>query len=175
MKFLIFKNNRWQFSEKFPDPVAGFAFLSAKGGHPGKDKSKAVVRRCNIYAPGTLKIAGKVIHKEKKTGDGIKLLILHNGQKVGEWSSKGNVIKTDCGDLEVQKGDKIDFVVDSQKSQSGDTFEWPMSMSMTMGEKVDSWSVFDIFSNEQKDGIVYSVWSCLAQTLTMSNEFLYVD
>ena len=86
-----------------------------------------------------------------------------------------NVVETDCGEIQVKSGDRIDFVVDSRRSQGGDTFEWPMKMSMTMGKKVDTWSVFDIFSNEQKDGIVYSVWSCLAQTLTMSNEFLYVD
>ncbi|MCM8538473.1 MAG: DUF1549 and DUF1553 domain-containing protein [Lentisphaeraceae bacterium] len=173
--FQTFKNGRWQASEKYPDPVAGYAFLSAKGGHPGKGKNNAVIRRCNFYMDGTVRFTGKMIHPNKRTGDGVRVLILHNGKKVREWECKGKSVTTTLGEITVKKGDKIDLVVEPQKTMSGDTFEWPMEMSMNMNGSIDTWSVFDIFSNEQKSGITYSVWSCLAQTLTMSNEFIYVD
>ena len=173
--FKVFKDGRWQAGEKYPDPVAGYAFLSAQGGHPGKGENKAVVRRCNFYADGTVKISGKMIHLNKKDGDGIKVFILHNGKRIGEWKSKGNAIPTDSGEIRVKAGDRIDLVVEPGKTFVADKFEWPMEMTMKMQGAVDTWSVFDIFSNEQKSGIKYSVWSCLAQTLTMSNEFLYVD
>lgn len=173
--FKVFKDGRWQVSDKYPDPVAGHAFLSAKGGHPGKGDNNAVVRRCNFYAEGTVKISGKMIHFNKKTGDGVRVLILHNGKRIGEWKSRGNSVPTNSGEIEVKVGDRIDLVVEPGKTPAADKFEWPMEMTMNMQGAVDTWSVFDIFSNEQKSGITYSVWSCLAQTLTMSNEFIYVD
>ena len=173
--FKVFKDGRWQASEKYPDPEAGYAFLSAEGGHPGKGKNSAVVRRCNFYADGTIKITGKMMHLNKKTGDGVRVFILHNGKRLGEWKSRGNSVPTNSGDITVKAGDRIDLVVEPGKTPSGDKFKWPMEMTMNMQGAVDTWSVFDIFSNEQKSGIKYSVWSCLAQTLTMSNEFIYVD
>lgn len=173
--FKVFKEGRWQASEKYPDPQAGYAYLSAEGGHPGKGENSAVVRRCNFYSEGTVKITGKMIHLNKKDGDGVRVLILHNGQLLGQWKSKGNSVPTDSGEIAVKAGDRIDLVVEPGKNPAADRFEWPMEMTMNMQGAVDTWSVFDIFSNEQKSGITYSVWSCLAQTLIMSNEFIYVD
>lgn len=171
VRFKFFNKSRWQVSQHFPDKQVGYAMLSDKGGHPGK--TKAVVRRCRIHKDGQLSIKGAVKHKNDK-GNGVRVVILHNGTLMGEWDCKTQTISTNCENIDVKAGDIIDMVVDAKSNPTSDSFEWPLEMQLKSNSKVEEFSTVDSFF-DKKTVRDYSSWEGLAQVLMMSNEFLYVD
>ena len=171
VKFKFFNKSRWQVSQSFPDKKIGHAMLSSKGGHPGRNK--AVVRRCRIHKSGTLSIKGTLKHKNKN-GNGVRVLILHNGSLMGEWDCKTQTISTACENIDVKAGDYIDLVVDSKANPTSDAFEWPLDMQLKANSQVEEFSTVDSFF-DKKTVKAYSPWDGLAQVLMISNEFLYVD
>ena len=171
VQFKFFNKSRWQVSKNFPDREIGHAMLSSKGGHPGK--TKAVVRRCKIHKSGTLSIKGTLKHKNTN-GNGVRVLILHNGSLMGEWDCKTKTISTTCENIEVQAGDYIDLVVDSKANPTSDSFEWPLDMQLKANSEVEEFSTVDSFF-DKKTVKEFSPWDGLAQVLMISNEFLYVD
>ena len=171
VQFKFFNKSRWQVSKNFPDKKVGHAMLSSKGGHPGRNK--AVVRRCKIHKSGTLSIKGTLKHKNKN-GNGVRVLILHNGSLMGEWDCKTKTISTACENIEVQAGDYIDLVVDAKANPTSDSFEWPLDMQLKANSQVEEFSTVDSFF-DKKTVKEYSPWDGLAQVLMISNEFLYVD
>ena len=171
VQFKFFNKSRWQVSKNFPDRKIGHAMLSSKGGHPGK--TQAVVRRCKIHKSGTLSIKGTLKHKNEN-GNGVRVLILHNGSLMGEWDCKTKTISTSCENIEVQAGDFIDLVVDSKANPTSDSFEWPLDMQLKANSEVEEFSTVDSFF-DKKTVKEYSPLDGLAQVLMISNEFLYVD
>ncbi|MCH2209354.1 MAG: DUF1549 and DUF1553 domain-containing protein [Lentisphaerales bacterium] len=171
-EFTFFNKSRWQISKSFPDKRKGYAFLSEKGGHPGNGDI-AVVRRCKMHRTGNLSIKGLLQHKNDK-GDGVRVLVLHNGSKLGEWDCKKSSIPTELENVKVMAGDIVDLVVDSKKTPTSDSFIWPVSMSMTMPTSNEEITIDEDFKKVQKLQS-FSAWHGLAQVLMMSNEFLYVD
>ena len=171
VQFKFFNKSRWQVSKNFPDREIGHAMLSSKGGHPGR--TKAVVRRCKIHKSGTLSIKGTLKHKNTN-GNGVRVLILHNGSLMGEWDCKTKTISTTCENIEVQAGDYIDLVVDSKANPTSDSFEWPLDMQLKANSEVEEFSTVDSFF-DKKTVKEFSPWDGLAQVLMISNEFLYVD
>ena len=171
VQFKFFNKSRWQVSKHFPDKKIGYAMLSDKGGHPGK--TKAVVRRCKIHKSGTLSIKGAVKHKNDK-GNGVRVLILHNGTLMGEWDCKTQTVSTACESIEVQAGDVIDMVVDAKANPTSDSFEWPLEMQLESNSKVEQFSTVDSFF-DKRTVKEFTPWDGLVQVLIMSSEFLYVD
>jgi hypothetical protein len=120
-----------------------------------------------------LSIEGLLQHKNNN-GDGVRVLVLHNGAKIGEWDCRKDSVPTELENIEVVTGDVIDLVVDAKKTPTSDHFVWPVSMSMTMPTASEPVPLEEDFRKEVKQQN-FSAWHGLVQVLMMSNEFLYVD
>ncbi|MGE3241419.1 MAG: hypothetical protein AB7I57_10145, partial [Pirellulales bacterium] len=90
----------------------------------------------------------------------------------------------------LERGDKIDFVVDGRGGIEYDTFNWPVTVRLTSpettspqktspqttppdGATVQIWDSTSGFHGPLVSPL--SRWEQLAQVLLMSNEFMYID
>jgi hypothetical protein len=102
--------------------------------HPGDRASS--VRRFLVPADGSLTVTGRV-RKAHLAGDGVRVAILHNGQRVWQHELAG-----DDGEgidpnlaLAVKQGDTIRFVVDKRGSIACDTTYWDPVITDADGRK----------------------------------------
>jgi hypothetical protein len=102
--------------------------------HPGDRASS--VRRFLVPADGSLTVTGRV-RKAHLAGDGVRVAILHNGQRVWQHELAG-----DDGEgidpnlaLAVKQGDTIRFVVDKRGSIACDTTYWDPVVTYANGQK----------------------------------------
>ncbi len=168
----------YQGSMEFPDPKLGHARLTNNGGHPGKG-SMACVRRFVVPTAGNASISGLLKHAREQ-GDGVIASIVHrqpNGPStsIGEnWAVFNSETKTKTESFKVAADDCIDFVVESGKSGSSDSFFWKADIEIDFdGVSTTTWSTEDGFkppAPAMLDG-----WEQLAQALMLTNEFIYID
>jgi hypothetical protein len=124
-----------------------------------------------MNSPGNLRIVGKATHKSKK-GNGVRLMVFHNGKLVSSWKCFANSLQTILP-LKVKKGDIVDLVADPMGSPNNDHYSWPVTFTLKSGSKRAKWRLADLFNSKPEKN--FSIWASLAQVLMMSNEFLYVD
>ena len=167
-----FTGDAWQGGPTWPDPMFGWARLTADGGHAGNDLAHAVVRRWTAPADGSVRVRGEVVH-DVAAGDGVRATIL---------SSRHGLLKSAVAHdatvdmsypaVAVKAGDTLDFVVDIRKGLNSDQFAWAVTVAegRTGGR---AWAAKDGFGGPPpaKPG----GWEQLAQTLLMANEFYFVD
>ena len=157
---------------KIPDPVNGFAFLTAKGGHPGNDERHAVIRRWQAGAPALARVEGE-LKVPAKTSLGVRARIVSDRRGLlGEWVVKGGesaAISLDQVDLAA--GETLDFILDDLNGSNSDGFTWaPMIKDAKSGESIAAAAAeFGQTTRPQ------TAWSALAQVLLQSNEFNFVD
>ncbi len=121
--------NTWQGGPKLPDPKLSFAFLNATGGHPSNEL--AVIRRWTAPESGKLTITGQIAHPSKN-GDGVRGRIISSRHGVaGTWVAQGNSAATEVKPIEIERGDRIDFVVDCRANMTSDSFSWEANLSMS--------------------------------------------
>ncbi|HXJ72484.1 MAG TPA: DUF1553 domain-containing protein, partial [Candidatus Dormibacteraeota bacterium] len=167
----------WQISNLLPDPVAGFANLTASGGEPG-GPGYAVVRRWRAAEDGTAHLTGTVDHKvARELSDGIRARILssRNGE-LGRWSVTKTSAEANVKDVEVKSGDTIDFVVDCGATARGDEFTWAPTIRLVRKDKNKP----ELVSSSAKDFRGPSPrkllpWEQLALVILQSNELVFVD
>jgi hypothetical protein len=171
-----FVNNTWQAGEAFPDPQLGYIMLNVEGGHPG-DAEHQVVRRWTAPAAGTLRIEGELKHPAAE-GNGVAASVVSSSRgRVGEWTAAHGASATVVETVEVAAGDTIDFVVDSLREPSHDTFAWRTTLRLERADgAVETWNSHDGIDGPKPPAPApLDRWGQLAQVLLMCNEFMFVD
>ena len=168
----------YQGSPNFPDSKYGFGRVTNLGGHPAS-VTMDFVRRFHVPADGTAKIAGKLSHPTDR-GDGVIASIIVSEESsnepklLGQWTSFNNEVDTTVERIEVSKGGTIDFIVNSGKSGTSDSFNWTNEIVIDFdGQSSTTWTSKDGFkppAPPMMDG-----WEQLAQALMLTNEFIYID
>ncbi len=118
----------WQAGAELPDPVHGWVLLNQQGGHPG-DSEHAAIRRFRAPVDGIVSVAGTLSHSAAN-GDGVRGRIVAAGQSAGEWLAAAGSAETTAADLKVQRGETIDFIVDSRGSVESDSFAWDVTLTL---------------------------------------------
>ena len=159
-------------SDQFPDPVAGHAMLTAKGGHPGNDARHAVIRRWHAGGGGEFRIDGDLkVGSAQSQGVRARIVSAQRGL-LGEWTCLGGAtVAIALPKAVIPAGDTVDFIVDDLNGPNSDGFAWsPAIKDARTGELVDSAA-----GGFLRKASPQSPWSSLAQVLFASNEFLFAE
>jgi hypothetical protein len=176
-----FTGSAWQGGEKLPDEKLGWILLSANGGHPGNDQDHSAVRRWIAPREGTITINGTLKH-ESENGDGVRSRIVSSRDGVlGEWTAHHGSEETRLENIEVKRGEAIDFVVDCRSGPDSDSFTWapvvkliPPHPDAYVGS-TRVWDVKEDFSGPKETHKPLDAWEKFAQVLLLSNELMFVD
>lgn len=182
-----FQNDEWQPGTRVPHSKLGYLLLNREGGHAPSESDTMAVRRWVAPEDGVIDIEGKIAHesdsnpKDNPEIDGVRARIFVREAMVGSWAALREEKETPAPRIKVKAGDAIDFAVDCRKSDSNDDFRWPVTI--TWKARVDAadsswrrWNSVEDFSGPLVEaGEPLSPLARLAQTLLMSNEFVFVD
>ena len=177
-----FDGSAWQGAEGLPNAVLGWAQLTATGGHPGNDRQHAVVRRWTAPQEGSYAINSTLVH-QPEAGDGIRAFISHSGRgllrstRLHQATEELNVEA-----LPMQQGDTVDFIVDINEGLNSDQFLWSPKVAAvpataatgaTDAVRSETWDALKDFTGSAAQPL--NGWQQLAQTLMLTNEFVFVD
>lgn len=172
--FPVFHENRWAGGSKLPDPKLGWCSLSSKGGHAGGDLGRCPDRRwvsdrdCQIRIESTLK------HASEK-GDGVSGHVISAGQPVQSAFAHNKSVNLNVDEVDLKAGDVVDFVIHCGANESFDSFDWKIVIKQSVdGTIVRTWDSVSEFSGARSSDRL-SPAAQLAQTLLLTNEFLFVD
>ncbi len=174
----LFNGTAWQGGEEWPDKKLGWAQLTARGGHPGNDQSHAVARRWVAPQDGSYAIASTLIH-EPAAGDGIRAFISHSGRGLLRSTTlHHSTAALNVEAMPLSAGDTLDFVVDIRDGLNSDQFVWSPKIFIVAsggsgGDDAPSWDAQKDFAGPNSAPL--SLWQQLAQTLMLTNEFVFVD
>jgi hypothetical protein len=168
----------WQGGAELPDSELGYVSLNTAGGHPGRDLQHAAIRRWVSPIDGVVRITGTVDHKETQ-GDGVHAHIVSS--RLGElasWNVFHMQASTDVDNIEVRKGDTIDFMVDCKGNDGFDSFGWAPVIKVASPPVAGNdgpavWSAATEFGGAHARAL--DAWVKYAQVLLESNEFVFVD
>lgn len=175
-----FTGQAWQGDEEFPNARLGWAQLTAEGGHPGNDRSHAVVRRWVAPADGVYELKSTLVH-EPQAGDGIRAFVGHS--RLGKLlSAELHASKTDLSlsGLVMREGEVLDFVVDIGRGLNSDQFLWAPQIRSAGDdagsggdEPVVLWDARRDLASQPKTQL--DSWEQFVQVLMLSNELMFVD
>jgi hypothetical protein len=163
-------------SETFPDPQLGHLHLTATGGHPGRD-AQAVIRRWVAPVAGTVRIEGSVQHANAG-GDGVTARVVSNRRgTLGTWTVHDSKAATKLDEMVVERGETIDFVIESGATSTNDTFTWAPNVSLTAERDgtVRTWNTRRDFDTPRRERPRLTRWEELGQVLLLANELTFVD
>jgi hypothetical protein len=173
-----FTGQAWQGGTALPDPAFGWAFLTAQGGHAGNDLKHATIRRWVAPADGTVTVSGTVAHKTKG-GNGVRArLISSRSGELASWRLKQLEAEMKLKGVEVRKDDTLDFVVDFNGEITDDEFAWAPLIQMKSASAANAGQMVEWNAAAQFAGPPPAPASPLeryAQTLLLTNEFLFLD
>ena len=170
-----FSDGTWGGGPKLPDAKLGWVSLSRDGGHPGGDLSHCAVRRWTADADSVVNIGGGLEHKSDQ-GDGVRAIIV-SGEKNQSFEAHHTdaPVRTSLQGVHVLAGQHIDFVVECRANESFDSFRWAVQLLQQRSDGTrKTWNSRDDFSGRQP-GQLMTPLAQLAQTLLMTNEFVFVD
>mgnify|MGYP001195230095 FL=1 len=214
-------------------PAFGPLKLTGNGGHPGIQPNVAVIRRWVSPMDTTINISGRLEHQlddeadavykeqipeaqrkwyDENAWDGVTGIIVRSravsgGSRIGKelWRSDVRRGRRDAnyGDLDVKKGDVIDFIVTCRKltpartlagitqrfklkNPQQDQFTWNPTVRIkddiakAMERKAGSLLVTSWTASEEFQGATYkpkplTAWEKYVQVLLLSNELAYLD
>jgi mono/diheme cytochrome c family protein len=162
----------WQGSARLPDPKVGWVTLNKSGGHPGQGPGHAAIRRWTAPADAVLQISG-VLRKVSPDGDGVlgRIVSSRSGELAQARVEPGKSAELGVANLSVQRGESVDFIVESHGSAVADTFLWEPQIRSEAGE----WAAGAGFGGPAPSRKPLSPWEKYAQVLLFSNEFAFVD
>jgi hypothetical protein len=171
-----FTGDAWQGGPKLPDEKLGWVQLTATGGHPGNDLKHASIRRWTAPADGTISIGGELIH-EPEAGDGIHALIISN--RKGELKTvtvHHSRADMSVANIEVQKDDAIDFIVDIRENLNSDQFLWSPILAFNAANNLAMFDPARDFRGPRAPQLdPLQPLAQYAQALLLANEFSFVD
>ena len=183
-----------------PDPKIGWVLLTQTGGHPG-DRQHQAIRRWIAPRGGTVRIESTLEHTQPKPmcGNGVEAWIVSSrSDQLGHWMSDNTKVAARVESVTIEKGDTIDFIVDSRGTVDCDTFNWapvirlnppsrPLADAATVkvvaakpsaasNEGAVQWdAAADFAPPAQSAAPVLTPWEEYAQVLLMTDEFVFVD
>lgn len=172
--------NRWFPTDTFPDKDFGHLFLAANSGHPGRDFA-AVMQWTSPFDQERIRLSG-VLKRTSEKGNGVRGMIVSSRTGVIVNHLLKPVDSIDLkAEIEVQQGETIAFVVDSEASTDSDGYTWIPKI-----ERVNTDGTATMITKSDTDFCGPDAWplnrtkpqsplSQLAQVLMMSNEFQFVD
>ena len=153
--------------------------ITAQGGTTAQ--GKATIRRWTSPFDDHVDIYAELIHTDE-TGAGVICRVVSGRTGLlGEWSVTGSSRLTELSDVEVQRGDTLDFVSTSREDSPEDSFQWAPVITMpnrdlpTMQGIPMRWDAQNNFRNPGSLPRPLNAWEELSQVLLMSNEFSWVD
>jgi hypothetical protein len=179
-----FTGHSWQGGKTLPDPKLVYCLLNPQGGHVGHDPAHAVIRRWIAPRDGVVTITGKLAHGSAN-GDGVRGRIVSS--RTGELVSltvHNKSAQTQLDEVEVKRGDTVDFIVDCRASDAFDSFTWPVSLKMKNipdsvagGQDTQEWDSQKDFAgpDTKPRAAPLTPWEKYAQILLETNEFVFVD
>ena len=174
-----FTGKAWQPAAKSSEAQLGKISLTAGGGMPGN--KFAAIRRWTAPRDGFVAIDGVLSHGGKE-GDGVQGRIVSSRfGAIGQWVVLKNKFPTKLPRLLVQRGDTLDFVVDSRSNPLADNFSWApkihLSPTQPGADGVVDWDAREDFGGpenlEAKDRL--NGWEKFAQVLLETNELTFVN
>lgn len=168
-----FNGSDWMGGPSFPDTTLGFLQLTATGGHPGNDRKHAVVRRWIAPQDSSYTVTSTLIH-EPEAGDGIRVFISHSSQGLLRFAAlhhSKTVLNVEA--LPMKTGETLDFIVDIRDGLNSDQFLWSPKIDTAVSGGVQSWDAQKDFTGPAAASL--SPWQQLAQTLMLTNEFVFLD
>jgi hypothetical protein len=170
----------WQASPRLPDPVLGFAHLTASGGEPGPGPRHAVIRRWVAPADGSVRVTGQLSHKiAREHSAGIRGWIVssRDGQ-LAHWSIVNETTDTNLPEINVKAGDHVDFIVGGQASHFGGEFTWAPSLQLIREGNTDAgmrvtWDAAQDFGGPS--ACLLTPWEQLALVLLQTDELVFID
>jgi hypothetical protein len=176
--FPHFSGTAWQGGKGVPDPVTGWSYLTAQGGHAGNDFQHATIRRWAAPQDGTVTVSGTAAHKNKG-GNGVRArLISSRAGELASWTLKQLEAEMKIKGIEVKKDDTIDFVVDFHGEITDDEFTWAPVIQMKSTSAANAGQMIEWSAAAQFGGPPPAPLTPLekyAQTLLLTNEFFFLD
>ena len=187
--FRYYTGKSWQDTSAGVDAVTGVSKLTANGGAPGDDLSSAVVRRWVSPVDGAMDVQAKLVlsvgafEQKFHLSNGIRGWVISSRKGVlGKWRvdppppPKDGInyppspsVTTTLKGITVERGETIDFIVDSAGDYEADDFQW--SPVVTVAEK--KWDAAKEFAGPPIRKLTPR--EQLAQVLLMTNEFAFLD
>ena len=173
------KREAYQFAEAYPHPKLRFLDVSASGGHPGGNTALSSIRRWTAPYSGKFKIRTELQHNRDK-GDGIRGRLFSSRQGLLRNTHVFNETKgINFPDIQLEKGEILDFTVDCRESPTSDTFRMTIEITRAgeaeydeMGMKTN-WDSQADFTGPPPPPL--TKWQQLAHALLQTNEFLFID
>ncbi len=168
-------DGRLQVGKDLPDPLHGWVFLSSSGGHPGTNPNHCAIRRWTAGQDSRVVILGSVNHPSDQ-GDGVRLTVVGPQREILSELDVHNQQQTIPGiTIEVRQGQYLDFVIDCRDNPAHDSFQTQLTVRQSTADgTVRVWNSESDFSTSSGAGSLLPL-AQLAQTLLMSNEFLFID
>ncbi len=129
----------WQGGPQLPDAKIGWALLRSAGGHAGSTSTMSPIRRWVAPRDGVVQITGRLKHGSEH-GNGVRWQVVASSPGVvQEGTTFHSEQDTKVEQLDIQKGQVIDFIVDCNGNVTSDSFTWTVTVSLTSadGMKVD--------------------------------------
>ena len=188
-----FKEMAYRIDERLqPTPMlaageSGRASMTATGGHPGDGLDEAVVRRWSAPRAMSVAITGTLSHtmgqqaKRFEWSNGVRGWLVSSRQGIlASWTVQGIEAETALKNLEVEAGERLDFVVDSRDDYESDQFWWAPRLEEVLaatqreaGMVPRVWNSEDEFPQPLEQPL--NAFEQYAQTLLMTNEFAFRD
>ncbi len=185
--FTVFKEMQrrptWSHTGVIPDPKWHYAFLHAGGGHaPAGDL--VISRVWSAPFDATIRIGGEV-SRDSDRGNGVRALILRkDGSLIAEAlaSPKQRRVTLKADSVRVRAGETLHFAISAENGETdSDSFEWAPVISRLSPD-----GMIEVLTDARTDFCGPDRWPLnrpkpqpalqqLAQTLLMSNEFMFVD
>ncbi len=125
-----FEAGTWQGGPQRPDPKLGWVFLTATGGHTGNPPGFAAIRRWTAPRSGVVSISGSLGHASAN-GDGVRGQIVSSRHGLaGSWLAHNSQAPTIVEQLQVEAGDRVDFVTDCRGDVNADSFSWTAEITL---------------------------------------------
>jgi hypothetical protein len=104
-----FGEGSYRMGKAFPDPEFDYLMLNSQGGHPGRDGSRAVIRRWTAPDSMTVTIRGVFSHGSPQ-GDGVRGRLVSSRQgQVGDWKAHGVSVVTALDRVQGRSGGMLGF------------------------------------------------------------------
>jgi hypothetical protein len=150
--------------------------LNDSGGHPGNDPAHIAIRRWLAPFDGEVTVRGKLEHPSEN-GDGVRGRIVSSREgPLGEWIAQHNTVNTNTMTLAVVRGDTLDFLTDCRENPNHDSFQWRVTIRQigdAEGAMTAEWKSQSGFHGPEAEPL--GPWQRLAQTLMLTNEFIFID
>lgn len=170
----------WQGGPQLPDDKLGWVHIASKMIHAGNDKAHSAIRRWTAPESGQVSIRSEAAH-EHKEGDGARAVIVSN--RSGILDSRvifNSRCRMDLANVQVEKGDTIDFVVELHESLNYEDLLWAPEIRFTLKEDSARPSADHAEWNAEQDFRVadsgdWGAWEQLVHVLVISNESRFLD